>query len=64
MEPSRAGAVSDRDLMAYAIYRAAQSMKEAGNMREARELVKRLREKFPSSSWADEGEKLLEARDE
>lgn len=55
---------SDRDLMAYAIYRAAQSMKEAGNMREARELVKRLRENFPSSSWADEGEKLLEARDE
>lgn len=55
---------SDRDLMAYAIYRAAQSMKEAGNLREARELVKRLRENFPSSSWADEGEKLLEYRDE
>jgi TolA-binding protein len=55
---------SDRDLMAYAIYRAAQSMKEAGNVREARELVKRLRENFPSSSWADEGEKLLEDRDE
>jgi len=55
---------SDRDLMAYAIYRAAQSMKEAGNEREAGELVKRLRENFPSSSWADEGEKLLEDRDE
>jgi TolA-binding protein len=54
----------DRDLMAYAIFRAAQSMKEAGNLREARELVKRLRENFPSSSWADEGEKLLEGADE
>jgi TolA-binding protein len=55
---------SDRDLMAYAIYRAAQAMKEAGNMREAAELVKRLRENFPSSAWADEGEKLLEDGDE
>ena len=55
---------ADRDLMAYAIYRAAQSMKEAGNIKEARELVKRLRENFPSSSWADEGEKLLGGQDE
>jgi len=54
----------DRDLMAFAIFRAAQSMKEAGNLRETRELVKRLRENFPSSSWADEGEKLLEGLDE
>jgi tetratricopeptide (TPR) repeat protein len=54
----------DRDLTAYAIYRAAQSMKEAGNFRETRELVKRLRDNFPSSSWADEGAKLLEGIDE
>jgi TolA-binding protein len=54
----------DRDLMAYAIYRAAQTMKETGNLRETRELVKRLRDNFPSSSWADEGAKLLEGIDE
>jgi tetratricopeptide (TPR) repeat protein len=54
----------DRDLTAYAIYRAAQSMKEAGNLRETREFVKRLRDNFPSSSWADEGVKLLEGIDE
>jgi hypothetical protein len=39
-------------------------MKEAGNFRETRELVKRLRDNFPSSSWADEGVKLLEGIDE
>jgi TolA-binding protein len=54
----------DHDLMAYAIYRAAQTMKETGNLRETRELVKRLRDNFPLSSWADEGAKLLEGIDE
>jgi hypothetical protein len=39
-------------------------MKETGNLRETRELVKRLRDNFPSSSWADEGAKLLEEVDE
>ncbi len=54
----------DEDLMAYAIYRAAHSMKEAGKSSEVRELVQRLQDNFPSSSWSDEGQKLLEELDE
>jgi TolA-binding protein len=54
----------DEDLMAYAIYRAAHSMKAAGKSSEVRELVQRLQDNFPSSSWSDEGQKLLEELDE
>jgi len=54
----------NRDLMAYSIYRAAQMMKLAGKAREARKLVERLQENFPSSSWSDEGKRLLEEVDE
>ncbi len=54
----------NRDLMAYAIYRAAQMMKLAGKTREFKELVDRLNESFPASTWAEEGRKLLEEKSE
>jgi TolA-binding protein len=54
----------DEDLMAYAIYRAAHSMNKAGKSSEVRELVQRLQDNFPSSSWSDEGQKLLEELDD
>jgi len=47
------------DFLAYTIYRAAQSMKQAGKTREVAELVKRLEENFPESEWSREGKKLL-----
>ena len=49
----------NKDFMAYSIYRAAQSMKQAGKTREVAELVKRLEENFPQSEWSLEGKKLL-----
>ncbi len=52
----------NRDLMAYAIYRAAQMMKLAGKTREFKELVERLNQSFPASTWAQEGRKLLEEK--
>jgi len=52
----------NRDLMAYAIYRAAQMMKLAGKSREFKELVERLNQSFPASTWAEEGRKLLEEK--
>ena len=50
---------ADRDFVAYAILRSAQSMKRAGKDREVAELVKRLQEGFAGSQWAAEGKKLL-----
>jgi len=52
------------DLMAYAIYRAAQMMKLAGKTREFKELVEKLSQSFPASNWAQEGRKLLEEKSE
>ncbi len=53
----------DRDFMAYSIYRAAQSMKQAGKKRELQELVKRLEEYFGGTEWSHKGEKLLSNED-
>jgi len=52
------------DLMAYAIYRAAQMMKLAGKTREFKELVEKLSQSFPASNWSQEGRKLLEEKSE
>jgi TolA-binding protein len=49
----------NREFMAYSIYRAAQSMKQAGKTREVAELVERLENNFPGSEWSLEGKKLL-----
>lgn len=50
----------DRDLVAQAMYRAAEMTKLAGNISEARALVDKLEELFPSSQWVESGRKLLE----
>ena len=50
---------ADKDLMAMSLYRAAQVAFTAGKPEDARKLVERLREYFPESSWALEGERLL-----
>ncbi len=52
----------DQDFMAYSIFRAAQSMKQAGKTREAQELVKRLEENFPETEWSNKGKELLEEK--
>ncbi|MBA7540136.1 hypothetical protein ES705_32430 [subsurface metagenome] len=49
--------------MAYSIYRAAKSMKQAGKKRELQELVKRLEENFGGTEWSHKGEKLLSNED-
>lgn len=51
---------SDRELMAYAMYRAAHAMQRTGNDREVEEIVGRLRRSFPASPWTEKGEKLIE----
>ncbi len=50
----------EQEFMAYSIFRAAFSMKQAGKSREASELVKRLEEGFPESEWTLKGKKLME----
>lgn len=50
----------DRDLVAQAMYRAAEMTKLAGNISEAKALIDKLEERFPSSQWAESGRKLLE----
>lgn len=50
----------DKDLMAMAMYRAAESLSLSGNRLEAERMVDRLSTSFPSSQWAIEGRKLLE----
>jgi TolA-binding protein len=49
----------DRDLSAQALYRAAEMAIISGNKRDAEELVGRIETLFPSSSWIEEGHKLL-----
>ena len=49
----------DRDLSAQALYRAAEMAIISGNRKDAEELVSRIEKLFPSSSWLDEGQKLL-----
>ena len=49
----------DRDLIAQALYRAAEMTYLAGSEREAEALVDRIEETFPSSQWVEEGRKLL-----
>jgi len=50
----------DRDLAAQSLYRAAEMAKLAGNLSEARELVRRIESTFPSSQWVEAGKKLIE----
>ncbi|MBN2444805.1 MAG: tetratricopeptide repeat protein [Spirochaetales bacterium] len=50
----------NKDLMAFAIYKAAEMMKYAGKNNEVRGLVERLEKNFPQSHWAVEGRRLLE----
>ena len=45
--------------MAMSIYRAAEMMKLSGQTEDLKSLVKRLKENFPGTQWAEEGEKLL-----
>ena len=52
-------AQDDPDFTAYAVYRAAEMMVRAGEIREAEELVERLEKFFPDSGWASEGRNLL-----
>jgi len=49
----------DRDLMAMSIYKAAEMMKLAGKIEDLKSLVKRLKDNFAGTQWAEEGEKLL-----
>ena len=49
----------NKEFMAYAIFRAAHSMKQAGKNKEVAELVSRLEQNFPQSRWSVEGQKLL-----
>ena len=49
----------NRDLSAQALYRAAEMAIISGNKRDAEELVERIETLFPSSSWIEEGHKLL-----
>ncbi|MBN2552915.1 MAG: tetratricopeptide repeat protein [Spirochaetales bacterium] len=50
----------DTDQMAASIFRAAEMMYLAGNMTDVRELVGRLEQHFPGSTWTGEARKLLE----
>ena len=50
----------EQEFMAYSIFRAAFSMKQAGKSREVSELVKRLEQGFPESEWTLKGKKLIE----
>ncbi|RKX82297.1 MAG: hypothetical protein DRP57_10170, partial [Spirochaetes bacterium] len=49
----------DKDLMAMSIYRAAEMMKLSGKTEDLKNLVERLKNNFPGTQWAEEGEKLL-----
>ena len=49
----------NRDLSAQALYRAAEMAIISGNRKDAEELVGRIETLFPSSSWKEEGQKLL-----
>ncbi|GAH61326.1 unnamed protein product [marine sediment metagenome] len=51
---------TDPDLAAQALYRAAEMMKLQGRSGEVKELVKRIEQGYPNSSWVSEGKKLLE----
>ena len=55
---------TDKDLSAQALFRAAEMAMFSGNRSDAETLVARIESLFPSSSWLDEGRKLLEGRDE
>jgi cellulose synthase operon protein C len=50
------------EFAASAIFRAAEMMKLAGRQEEAKALVKRLQDNFPSSPWSARGRALLEAQ--
>ncbi len=50
----------DRDLAAQSLYKAAEMAKLAGNLEEARELVDRIKSRFPASQWVEEGSRLIE----
>ncbi len=50
----------NRDMMASAMYRAAEMSKRSGNTEEVRNLVQRLENNFPGSQWVIEGRKLIE----
>ena len=55
---------ADRDLMAMAIFRAAEVAHQRGDRRGAEVLVRRLTENFPQSTWAEEGLRLLQEADD
>jgi TolA-binding protein len=52
---------ANRDMTAYGLFKAAQMMKLAGNEKDLRQLVDRLKRNFPGSSWSKDAEKLLES---
>lgn len=52
----------DRDLMAMAIFRAAEVARNQGDRGAVKALVERLTANFPQSSWAEEGRMLLEEK--
>ncbi len=53
----------DRDLMAMAVFRAAEVAHQRGDRRGVEALVKRLIDNFPQTTWADEGSRLLQEED-
>lgn len=53
----------DRDLMAMAVFRAAEVALQRGDRRGAEALVRRLTENFPQSTWTEEGVRLLQEKD-
>jgi TolA-binding protein len=55
---------ADRDLMAMAVFRAAEVAHQRGDRRGAEALVRRLTENFPQSTWAEEGLRLLQEADD
>ncbi len=55
---------ADRDLSAQALFRAAEMATFSGNKKDAETLVARIESMFPSSSWVEEGKKLLEDRND
>ena len=54
----------NRELMARALFRAAQMMKLAGKHNELRELVERLERNFPGTRWSNHAAGLLEGLEE
>lgn len=53
---------ADKDLIASALFRAAEMMKYAGMQSDVKALVQRLSENFPDSQWTAEALKLLEGQ--